>query len=100
MTLRVGITVVLLSVCGCSSGTGPGKVIFTESTEKRYVALRDGRAGHQLIRSARVSDRPELEDLREVHGNLAFICREIHGVGRPRIVIETRNTSYYQVVFR
>jgi hypothetical protein len=100
MSSRAVIIAFLLSAFGCSRIDEPGKVIFSESTEQRYLVLREGRSGYVKSISARAPDRPELEGLREVHGDLKFICTEIHGVDRPRIVVETKNRGRYQVVFQ
>jgi hypothetical protein len=100
MSSRAVIMTFLLSAFGCSRIDEPGKVIFSESTEQRYLVLREGRSGYVQSISARAPDRPELEGLREVHGDLKFICTEIHGVDRPRIVVETKNRGRYQVVFQ
>lgn len=94
--LLAGLT--LSSLPACSENTRPGRVLMTEDTRDRYVQLREGRAGYGLCRIGHVENRPDLEDLWEVHGNLDFICREIHGVDNPRIVIESKNKAHYQVV--
>jgi hypothetical protein len=48
---------------------------------------------------AHVEDRPDLGELREVHGDLGFICKEIHGLHNPRIVIESKDRQHYQVLY-
>jgi len=78
----------------------PGKVILIEDTKDCYVVLREGRAGYVLTRNGQVENRTDLKDLREVHGDLEFICSEIHGVGSPRIVIESKNKRNYQVMYK
>jgi hypothetical protein len=95
LALIVGLT---LSLSACA-GIRPGKVILTEDTRDRYVQLREGQAGYVLIRSGHIDHRPDLDNLHEVHGDLAFICREINGVDNPGIVIESRNKGHYQVVY-
>jgi hypothetical protein len=100
LLVLLAITGLLNATFGCSPNDAPGKVIFSESTEHRYLILREGRSGYVQSISARAPDRPELKGLREVHGDLKFICTEIHGVDRPRIVVETKNRERYQVVFQ
>jgi hypothetical protein len=78
----------------------PGRVILTEDTKDRYVQLREGRAGYVLGRSGHAENRPDLDDLTEVHGDLDFICSEIHGVSNPRIVVESKNKGHYQVTYK
>jgi hypothetical protein len=86
-----------LSAC---AGIRPGKVILTEDSKDRYVQLREGRAGYVLSTIGHVENRPELKQLREVHGDLKFVCSEINGVDNPRIMIESKNTAHYQVVYK
>jgi hypothetical protein len=88
---------VALSAC---NGIGPGKVILTEDAKGRYVQLREGRAGYVLSAPGHVEKRADLDNLREVHGDLHFICREIHGVENPRLVIESKSKEHYQVVYK
>lgn len=78
----------------------PGKLLFIESTKGRYVELRESRPNRFIIKSGYVESRPELKDLMEVHGDIYFICTEIHGVENPRIVIESTNKKYYQVIYK
>ena len=80
--------------------TYPGKVIFIEDTNDRYVLLRYGRAGYVSVSSHNVGHRPELKYMQEVDGDLDFICRQIHGVDNPLIVVETKNSGHYQVVYK
>lgn len=89
----------MLSLSACA-GTRPGKVILTEDSKERYVQLREGRPGYVLSTIGHVENRPDLKDVREVHGDLGFICTEIHGVDNPRIVIESKNKAHYQVVYK
>jgi len=97
---RLAITAgLILSLSACSL-TRPGKVILTEDTKDRYVQLREGRPGYVVSMIGHVEGRPELDDLREVHGDLYFICTEIHGLDNPRIVIESKDTGHYQVVYQ
>ena len=86
-----------LPACG---GIRPGKVIHIEETKDCYVELREGRAGYVLVGSGDVENRADLKGLREVHGDLKFICKEIHGVDNPRIVIESNNKRNYQVLYK
>lgn len=86
-----------LSAC---TGIRPGKVILTEDSKERYVQLREGSAGYVLRTIGHVENRPELKDLQEVHGDLDFICTEIHGVDNPRIVVESKSKHHYQVVYK
>jgi hypothetical protein len=88
-----------LTLPACA-GIGPGKVLLTEDTRDHYVQLREGRPGYVLSTIGHVESRPDLKDLREVHGNLDFICAEIQGLKNPRIVIESKNKAFYQVVYR
>ena len=87
----------LLSAC---AGITPGKVILTEDNKDQYVQLREGKAGYVLVRNGRVENRPDLNELREVHGDLKFVCSEIHGVDNPRIVIESKNKAHFQVLYK
>jgi hypothetical protein len=90
----------LLSGFGCSGIGAPGELIFSEDTKDRYLVLRKGRPGYVQSISTEVPNRPELKRLREVHGGLKFICSEIHGVSRPRLVVETKNSKCFQVVYQ
>ena len=90
----------LLSVIGCSGIGAPGELIFSEDTKDRYLVVRTGRPGYVKSVTAEVPDRPELQHLREVHGGLKFICSEIHGVSKPRLVVETKNSKCFQVVYQ
>jgi hypothetical protein len=78
----------------------PGRVILTVDTNERYLQLREGRGGYVFCGDAPMRSRPELKLLREVHGDLDSICREIHGAGNPRIVVESKSKRHYQVVYR
>jgi hypothetical protein len=73
-------------------------VILTEDTQDGYVQLREGRGGYVLKRPGQIENRPDLKDLGELHGDLDFICTELHGTENPRIVIESKNKRSYQVV--
>jgi hypothetical protein len=97
LVLLAGAT---LFLWGCSdSGMGPGKVIFTEDTESRFIQVREGRGGYVMQRSAYVANRPDLKDLHELHASLDSLCRDFHGFDNPRIVIESKNQKSYQVVY-
>jgi hypothetical protein len=78
-----------------------GKIILTEDTKDRYVQLRTGGWGSYILsKPTYVKNRGELEQVHEVHGDLKFICSEIHGVDNPRIVIESKNQARYQVIYK
>jgi hypothetical protein len=87
------------SLC-LSSPMSPGRVILTVDTNERYLQLREGRGGYMFSGDARMGSRPELKQFREVHGDLDFICTEIHGADNPRIVVESKSKAHYQVVYR
>src|SRR5262249_35050034 len=87
-----------LTPAGCDS-TRPGKVLFVESTDESYVEIREGRGGYVMARPGRIESRLELERVRELHGDLNFICSTIHGPDNPRFVLESTNTRSYQVVY-
>jgi hypothetical protein len=78
----------------------PGRVIYTEDANGRYVQLRTGWGNYVRSQGAEVEARPELEDMHEVHGDLTFICSEINGIENPRIVVESKNAGRYQVVYK
>jgi hypothetical protein len=96
LALIAGLSLTLSACAGIRSG----KVIFTEDTEDRYVQLRESQPGYVLRRSGHVENRPDLKDLTEVHGDLDFICTEIHGIENPRITIESKDKGHYQVVYK
>jgi hypothetical protein len=97
---RMALTAALaLSLSSCA-GARSGKVILTEDGKERYVQLREGRAGYVLSTIGRVENRPDLKNLREVHGDLNFVCTEMQGVDNPRILIESKNKAHYQVVYK
>ncbi len=89
----------VLALVGCAS-IGPGKLLVTEDTKDRYVELREDPWGSYVSKIGHVNNRPDLKHMREVHGNLEFICTEIHGLSNPRIVIESKNKAHYQVVYK
>jgi hypothetical protein len=74
-------------------------VLFVADSNGHYVELREGQGGSTFSGPGQVKDRPELKGLRKVHGDLPDICREMHGVDNPRIVIEAKDRKSYQVVF-
>jgi hypothetical protein len=77
----------------------PGKVLFKHDKDGHYVELREGEPGYVRSGPAVVKGRPELKDLREVHGDLSDVCRDMHGLENPRLVIESKNKRDYQVVY-
>jgi len=77
-----------------------GKVILTEDTDARYVQLRGGEPHVVYSIIGQVDHRPELDSMRQVNGDLDFICRDIQGVRNPRIVIESKDKRPYHVVFK
>ena len=97
--LRLALIPALMLAVSTRGGIRTGKVIFTEDGKDRYVQLRESQPGYVLRRNGHVENRPDLKDLVEVHGDLEFICTEIHGVQNPRIVIESKNEAHYQVTF-
>jgi hypothetical protein len=78
----------------------PGRVIFTEDTPERYVQVRRMWGSYTLIHGVDVPGRPDLTNMHEVHGDLTTICEVIHGFENPRIVVESKNTASYQVVYK
>ncbi len=77
-----------------------GREILTEEKNGCYVQVRTGREGYVQRGSGRIENRPDLENLIAVHGDLHFICQEINGVTNPRIVVESTNKNHYQVTFK
>jgi hypothetical protein len=96
---RFALVVPLMLMLSACTGPLPGRVLLTEDTKDQYVQLREEWGSCQIITSGHVEDRPDLKALRELHGDLSFICTEIHGVQNPRIVIESENKGQYQVVY-
>jgi hypothetical protein len=77
-----------------------GREILIEDRDGYYVRVRTARPGLVQRGSGHVDGRPDLGDLITVRGDLTFICQEINGVTNPRIVIESRNNSFYEVTFK
>jgi len=96
----IAVLAALMVAQSACNGIGPGKVILTEDAKGRYVQLREGRNRYVLSAPGHVENRPDLDNLREVHGDLHFICRELHGYENPRIVIESKSKERYQVVYQ
>jgi hypothetical protein len=94
------IITVIVWFAGCSQDTGPGDVIFTENSVEHFVVLGSGRPGYVKIGDTVAKERPDLRDLREVHGDLRFIFAEIHGIDKSRIVVEASDKKCYQAVFQ
>lgn len=97
MVRLVGLVFLTLVTSGCAEYRS-GKAIFLEDSEQRYVELRKGQAGYVSVAPALIEGRPELKEMREVHGDLDFICRELNGPSNPRIVVESKDKSHYEVV--
>jgi hypothetical protein len=83
--------------CGGCNSSHPGRLIAVEDVGDRYIELRKGRGSYVMTRPGTVKGRPELTRMREVHGDLEFICTEVHPGGR--IVVESKNRARYQVLY-
>jgi Protein of unknown function (DUF3738) len=81
-------------------GQLPGDIIFIEDTKDRYVELRVGEHGVGQSGGLLPENRPDLKQMHDLNDDLDRICRIIHGQNNPRIVIETKNKGYYQVVYK
>jgi len=79
-------------------GQLPGDVILIEDTKDRYVELRIGEYGVCQSGGLLPENRPDLKQMHALNDDLYRICRMINGQNNPRIVIETKNKGYYQVV--
>jgi hypothetical protein len=97
-----------LAITSCM-GSGPGKTLYEEDTEDRYVLVREGHPGHVYSIGATVKQRPVLHPsntarnpklrFAEINGDLDFIADEILGDDQ-RFVVESTNTRSYQVTYQ
>ena len=83
--------------CGGCYSSRPGSLIAVEDAGGRYIELRKGRGSHVSSLPGSVEGRPDLTPMREVHGDLDFICTDVHP--GPRIVVESKNRASYQVLY-
>jgi hypothetical protein len=85
-----------MAIMSCSHD----ETINIEDSCERYLLLRRSHSSSILTTVASVKHRPTSESSRRVRGDLRWICTEIHGVDNPRILIEAKRDSYYEVIYQ
>lgn len=77
-----------------------GRVIASFDTPKQFLSIREGVANQETSAPIVIEGRADLKKLRQINGRLPFICRELHGVRNPRLIVESTNERAYTVVFK
>ena len=75
------------------------KVIFQRDTPKQYIRITKGNPRIVAMGGQQLPHRPDIKHPRRVEGNLKCIFEEIHGIDRPKIVVETSNRKGYEVIY-
>jgi hypothetical protein len=86
------------TISACHRGQ-PSKVLFLHDQDGHYVEVREGAFGEVSRKAGHVAGRPDLEGLVEVNDDLPYVCKTMLGLENPRVVIESKDTRYYRVVF-
>src|ERR1700722_3195261 len=95
----------IMSVASCTNSNpngavDPNGVIFIEDTPTSYLVIRHAAPGYVRRKIRPKEHRPDLEDVREIHGDLYFIFSELYGCRNWRIIIDSKDTHHYEVIYQ
>lgn len=74
-------------------------VVYLEDSPARYLRIKKGDPNVVSVGGERLPHRKDIPFPRRVEGNLPSIIREMCGGDHPKLIVETRNTKGYEVVY-
>lgn len=74
-------------------------VVYLEDSPARYLRIKKGDPNVVTLAGEQLPHRKDIPHPRRIEGILPTILREMYGKDDPRLIVETRNTKGYEVVY-
>ena len=74
-------------------------VVYLEDSPARYLRIKKGDPNVVSLAGEQLPNRKDIPFPRRIEGNLPTILREMYRKDHPKLIVETKNTKGYEVVY-